>query len=151
VTDRPSAGKPGPRWIPLGKCTPSATGKLCPSDSTIGIDDVCLKLISLAYCEMGRKDFPGSDLMIAREPQMCPPQVSQPQRLENAPQMISPSESDEKLGKRCAFPSSQLGWKGIFGFSLDGTSRLNTSSRSCALTLNKCTLAAGNCETLAED
>jgi hypothetical protein len=89
---------------------------------------MCLKLIALAYCEMGRKDFPGSDLMIAREPQMCPPQVSQPQRLENAPQMISPSESDEKLGKRCALPSSQLGRKGISGFSLDGTSRLNTSS-----------------------
>jgi hypothetical protein len=28
---------------------------------------------------MGRKDFPGSELMIAREPRMCPPQVSHSQ------------------------------------------------------------------------
>ena len=78
---------------------------------------------------MGRNDFPGSDLMIAREPQMCPPQVPQHQPLENAPQMISSSESDEKPRKRCAFPSSQLDQKGIFGFSLDLKSRLNTSSQ----------------------
>jgi hypothetical protein len=91
--------------------------------------DVCIKLIALAHCEMGRKDFHGSDLMIARESQMCPPQVPQHQVLENVPQMISSSESDEKPRKRCAFPSSQLDQKGIFGFSLDWKSRLNTSSQ----------------------
>jgi hypothetical protein len=81
--------------------------------------DVCLRLITLAHCEMGRKDFHGSDMMIAREQQMCHPQVSQPQRLENAPHMISPSEYEEKPRKMSAFPSSQLGRKGIYGFFLD--------------------------------
>jgi hypothetical protein len=73
---------------------------------------------------MGRKDFPGSNLMITRESQMCPPQLPHPQRLENVSQMISLSEFDEKSGNRCALPYSQLGRKGIHGFSLDGTSRL---------------------------
>jgi hypothetical protein len=86
--------------------------------------DKGLKLSALGYYETGQKDFLGSDMMIPREPQMCPFQLSHPQRLENAPQMISPSEFDEKLGNRCALPSSQLGQKGISGFSLDGTSRL---------------------------
>jgi len=84
---------------------------------------VYLKLIALAYCEMGRKDFPGSDLMIAREPQMCPPQVSHSQCSESAARMIPPSESDEELGKRCALPSSQLGRRGISELCLDGTNR----------------------------
>jgi hypothetical protein len=97
-----------------------------PSEST----DMCLKLIAPACCEMGRKDFLGSDLMIAREPQMCPPQVLQPQRLENAPRMVSPLESVEKPGKRCALPFSQLDRKGISRFSLDGINRLNTSSEA---------------------
>jgi hypothetical protein len=79
-----------------------------------------LKLSAMGYCEMGRKDFPGSDLMIAQESKMCPPQVSHPQHLENVPQIISLWESDEKLGNRCALPSSQLGQNGIYGshFSL---------------------------------
>jgi hypothetical protein len=114
-----------PKWIPLGKCAPSAAENCAlvipPSESA----DKGLKLSALGYWDMHRKDFPGSDLRITREPQMCPPQLSHPQRLENAPQLISPSKSDEKLGNRCALPSSQLGRKGIFGFSLDGTSRLN--------------------------
>ena len=85
---------------------------------------MCLKLITQVYWEMGRKDFLGSELMIAREPRMCPPQVSHSQCLESAPQMIPLLKSEEESGKRCALPSSQLGRKGILGFSLDGTSRL---------------------------
>jgi hypothetical protein len=84
---------------------------------------MCLKMIALVYCEMGRQDFPGSELMIAGEPRMCPPQVPHSQCSESAPQMIPPSKSDEELGKRCALPSSQLGWRGIFELSLKGTSR----------------------------
>jgi hypothetical protein len=111
-------------WILLGEMCPLCSGKLCPSDSTVGINcDVCLKRIAQVYYEMGRKDFPGSELMIAREPCMCPPQVSHSQCLESAPQMIPPSESDEELGKRCALPSSQLGRTGIYELSLKGTSR----------------------------
>jgi hypothetical protein len=129
VIDHPFADMFGPRMDPLGEMHPLCYLENCSlviplSESA----DMCLKLIALAYCEMGQKDFPGSDLMIAQEPQMCPPQVPQPQRLENAPEMISLSEFDEKPGKGCAFPSSQLGRKGVSGFSLDGTSRLNTSS-----------------------
>jgi hypothetical protein len=110
-------------WIPLGECTPllleNCALVIPPSEST----DMCLKLIALAYCEVGRKGFHGSDLMIAREPRMCPHQVLHSQCLENAPKMIPPSESDEKPGKRCAWPSSQLGQSGIYEISLNGTSR----------------------------
>jgi hypothetical protein len=60
---------------------------------------VCLKLIAQVYWEMGRKDFPGSELMIAQEPRMCPPQVSHSQCPESAPQMIPPSKSDEEPEK----------------------------------------------------
>ena len=42
---------------------------------------MCLKMIALTHYEMGQKNFPGFDLMNAQETQMCPPQVSQPQRL----------------------------------------------------------------------
>jgi hypothetical protein len=86
-----------------------------------------LKLSALGPSEMGRKDFPGSDLMISQEPQMYPPQLSHPHWLSDVPKMISPSESDEKPGNRCALPSSQLGRKGIIGFSLAGTSRITKS------------------------
>jgi hypothetical protein len=112
---------------PPGEMCPNCCWKLCPSDSSIESTDKGLKLSALGSFEMGQKDFPGSDLMISRESQMCPPQLSHPQWLSNAPKMISPSESDEKLGNRCTLPSSQLGQKGIPGFSLDGTSRLTKS------------------------
>jgi hypothetical protein len=49
--------------------------------------------------------------------------------LENASQLIPPSESDEELGKICALPSSQMGRREISEFSLDGISRLKTLSK----------------------
>jgi hypothetical protein len=108
---------------PWGKCAPSSLENCAlvipPSESV----DVCLKLISQVYWEMGRKDFLVSELIIAREPRMCPPQVPHSQWSESAPQMIPPSESDEEPGKICALPSSQLGQRGIFELSLKGTSR----------------------------
>jgi hypothetical protein len=48
--------------------------------------------------------------------------------MENEPQLIPPSESDEELGKRCTLPSSQMGWREISEFSLDGISQLKTLS-----------------------
>jgi hypothetical protein len=118
-----SAGVSGPQMDPPRECTPlsleNCTLVIPLSEST----EMCLKMIASAYCEMGRKGFPGSDLMIAREPRMCHPKVSHSQCLENAPKMIPPSESDEEPGKRCALPSSQLCQRGISKLSLDGTSR----------------------------
>jgi hypothetical protein len=114
----------GPQMDPPGKCAPSTAENftlVIPLSKSV---DKGLKLSTLGYCEMNQKDFPGSDMMITRDPPMCHPQLSHPQRLENAPQMISPSESEKKLGNRCTLPSSQLGRKGILGFSLDGRSRL---------------------------
>jgi hypothetical protein len=127
VTDRLTIGPLliclDPGWIPLGKWAPSAAGNCAlvipPSKSV----DKGLKLSTLGSYEMGRKDFLGSDLMIVRESQMCPPQLSHPQWLRNVSKMISSSESDEKLANRSTFPSSQLGRRGIPRFSLDGTSR----------------------------
>jgi hypothetical protein len=111
-----------PGWIPLGECAPLSLENcalVIPRSKSV---EMCLKMIASAYCEMGQKGFPGSDLMIAREPRMCPPKVSHSQCLENAPQMIPLSESDEEPGKRCALPSSQLRRRGISELSLDGTS-----------------------------
>jgi hypothetical protein len=139
-----------PGWIPLGKCAPTAAGNCAlvipPSESA----DKGLKLSALGSSEMGRKDFPGSDLMISRESQMCPPQLSHPQWLSNAPKMISPLESDEKPGNRSVLPSSQLGWRGITEFSLTGTSQINMLLSSCALYLDKCALTAANWITVVE-
>jgi hypothetical protein len=112
-----------PDGSPWGKCAPSALKNRALVIPSSELTNVCLKLIALAYCEMRRKGFPGSDLMIAREPRMCPPKVSHSQCLENAPKMIPQSESDEEPGKRCTFPSSQLGRRGISELSLDGTSQ----------------------------
>jgi hypothetical protein len=131
-------------WIPQRKCASTVAGKCAlvipPSKST----DKGLKLSTLGSSEIGRKDFPGSDLMISQEPQMCPPQLSHPQWLSNAPKMISLSESDEKPGNRSVLPSSQLSRRGIIGFSLTGTSRINLMLSSCTLYLDKCTLNAAN-------
>ena len=74
-----------PDGSPWGKCTPSTLENYAivipPSES----DDVCLKLIAQVYCEMGRNDFPRFELMITREPRMCPPQVSHSHCLESVP------------------------------------------------------------------
>jgi hypothetical protein len=56
---------------------------------------------------------------------MCPPKVSALPSMENASQVILSSKSDEEPGKRCALPSSQLGRRGIFELSLDGTNRFS--------------------------
>jgi hypothetical protein len=129
---------------PPEKCAPTAVGNytlvIPPSDSA----DKGLKLSALGSSEMGQKDFPGSDLMISRVSQMCPPQLSHPQWLRNAPKMISSSESDEKPSNRIILLSSQLGWRGIIGFSRIGTSRINLMLSSCVLYLDKCALTAVN-------
>jgi hypothetical protein len=113
-----------PGWSPLGKWTPTATGKCALVIHPLELVDKGLKLSTLGSSEMGRKDFPGSDLMISQESQMCPPQLSHPQWLSNAPKMISPLKSDGKPSNRCTSPSSQLGRKGMPGFSPAGTIRL---------------------------
>jgi hypothetical protein len=108
---------------PLGECTPILLENYALVIPPLKSADVCLKLIAQVYCEMGQKDFPGSELMIAREPQMCPPQVSHSQCLESVPQMIPPLESDKEPGKICALPSSQLGRRGISELSMKVVSR----------------------------
>ena len=74
-----------PGWIPLGECTPLLLAKcvlvIPPSES----DEICLKMTALVYWEIGRKDFPESGLMLALEPQMCPPKVSHIQVLKMHP------------------------------------------------------------------
>jgi hypothetical protein len=81
---------------------------------------------------------------------MCPPQLSHPQWLSNAPKMISSSESDGKPVNRCASPP--LNW--VRRESLDSPRLGQVDSlnllRSCALTLNKCAFAAATCVTVAK-
>jgi hypothetical protein len=64
-----------PRWIPLRECTPLLLAKrvlvIPPSES----DEICLKTTTLVYWEMGWKGFLEYGLMLALEPQMCPPKV----------------------------------------------------------------------------
>jgi hypothetical protein len=57
-----------PGWIPWGNVPPLLLENCALVISLSESVDMCLKLIALAYCEMGWKDFPGSNLMIAREP-----------------------------------------------------------------------------------
>jgi hypothetical protein len=65
-----------PGWILLGECAPLLLAKcvlvIPPSES----DKICLKTTASVYWEMGRRGFPESSLMLALEPQMCPPKVS---------------------------------------------------------------------------
>jgi hypothetical protein len=110
---------------PLGKYTPSVAENCALVIPLSESTDKGLKLSALGSSEMGRKDLPGYGLVISRESQMCPPKLSHPQWLGNEPKIISPSESDVKSGNRSVLPSSQLGQRGILGFSLAGTSRLN--------------------------
>jgi hypothetical protein len=91
-----SIGDCNPTIIPLlmcldpdGSSSPTVAGNCAlvipPSKST----DKGLKMSALGSFEMCQKDFPGSDLMMARESQMCPPQLSHLQWLRNVPKMIS--------------------------------------------------------------
>jgi hypothetical protein len=66
----------GPRWIPLGECAPLLLVKCIVVIPSSKSDEICLKTTALVYWEMGRKGFPESGLMLALEPQMCPPKVS---------------------------------------------------------------------------
>jgi hypothetical protein len=65
-----------PGWIPLGECAPLLLAKcvlVIPSSES---DEICLKTTALVYWEMGQKGFPKYGLILALEPQMCPPKVS---------------------------------------------------------------------------
>jgi hypothetical protein len=62
-------------WIPLGECAPLLLAKCILVIPLLESDEICLKITALDYWEMGRKGFPESDLMLALEPQMCPPKV----------------------------------------------------------------------------
>jgi hypothetical protein len=65
-----------PGWVPLGECAPLLLEKcvlVIPSSKS---DNICLKMTTLVYLEMGRKGFPESSLMLTLEPQMCQPKVS---------------------------------------------------------------------------
>jgi hypothetical protein len=59
-----------------GGMRPSSSSKMCPSDSTIGIGRDMSQNDRLGLLGKGRKGFPESGLMLALEPQMCPPKVS---------------------------------------------------------------------------
>jgi aminopeptidase-like protein len=54
---------------------------------------------------------------------MCPLQVSHSQCLKNVPMMIPSLESNEKPGKICVWPDSQMGRRGIYELLLNGTSQ----------------------------
>jgi hypothetical protein len=64
-----------PRWIPLGECAPLLLAKYVLVIPLSELDEICLKMTTLDYWEMGWKGFPESGLMLALEPQMCPPKV----------------------------------------------------------------------------
>jgi hypothetical protein len=137
-------------WIALGKCAPTTVRNCTLVIPPSKFVDKGLKLSTLGSSEMGRKDFLGSDMMISQESQMRPLQLSHPQWLSNVPKMIYSSESDDKLGNRSIMPSSQLGQRGIIGFSLTRISRINMMLSSCALYLDKCALTAANWITVDE-
>ena len=110
-----------------------------------------LKMIALAYWEMGRKGFPESDLMLTWEPRMCLPKVSHFQVWNMRPRWFlrwNLTRNQEKYA-----PCLPLSW--VEGESLNSpwmgqVDPLNLL-RSCALTLDKCALATGPCVTVAEE
>jgi hypothetical protein len=65
-----------PGWIPLGECAPLLLSKCVLVIPPLESDEICLKTTALVYWEMGRKGFPEFGLMLALEPQMCPPKAS---------------------------------------------------------------------------
>jgi hypothetical protein len=65
-----------PRWILLGECTPLLLEKCILVIPLSESDKICLKTTALVYWEMDRKGFPKFGLMLALEPQMCLPKVS---------------------------------------------------------------------------
>jgi hypothetical protein len=68
-----------PKWIPMGKCALSIARNCTLVIPLSESADKGLKLSALGSYEMGWKDFPGSDLVISRESQMCLPQQLHPQ------------------------------------------------------------------------
>jgi hypothetical protein len=71
--------------------------------------------------------------------------------LENASQLIPPSESDEEPGKRCALPSSKMGRREISEILPGWDKSTKNPLRSCALTLDGCALATEHYVTVAEE
>ena len=65
-----------PGWIPLGECAPLSLEKCILVIPLSESYEICLKMTVLVYWEMGRKSFHEYSLMLALEPQMCPPKVS---------------------------------------------------------------------------
>jgi hypothetical protein len=61
---------------PPGGMRPSFSGKMRPSDSTVGIGRDVSQNDCLGLLGKGRKGFPEYGLMLALEPQMYPPKVS---------------------------------------------------------------------------
>jgi hypothetical protein len=82
---------------------------------------------------------------------MCPPQVPQPQQLENAPNDFSCRNLMRNREKDA--PCLPLNW--VRRESLDSPCMGQVDSippqKLHALTLNKCALTAGTCITVAED
>jgi len=57
-----------PRWISLGECAPLSLAKCVLVIPLSKKDEMCLKMTTLVYWEMGQKGFPEYGLMLAREP-----------------------------------------------------------------------------------
>lgn len=64
-----------PGWTPLGACAPLLLAKCVLVIPASESDEICLKMTALVYWEMDQKGFLEFGLMLALEPQMCPPKV----------------------------------------------------------------------------
>jgi hypothetical protein len=95
--------------VPHGGMHPSFSGKMRPSDSTIGIGQDVSQNDRLDLLGNGSEGFPWiwPDALLGTL-NVFSKSVALPS-LENAPQMIPPSKFGEEPDKRCALPSSQMG------------------------------------------
>jgi hypothetical protein len=129
-----------PGWIPLGECTPLPLENCALVIPLSESDDMCLKMIALAYCEIGQKGFSVSDLMIAWEPRMCLPKVSHSQYPKNAPQMKMHSQCRNLTrNPKNDVPCLPLNWVGGESLNCPWMGQIDPLNllRSCALSLNK--------------
>jgi hypothetical protein len=89
--------------------------------------------------------------MLALEPQMYPPKSVARPSLENAPQLIPPSKSDEEPGKDVHLVLLSNGLKVNLGTLPGWDKSTKNPLRSYALTLDECALATKHYVTIAEE
>ena len=138
-------------WIPLGKFAPSTTRKLHPSDSTVGIRWCVYQIDRPSPLWNGSEGF----TWIWSDDRSRTPNVSSPSATTSTTGKCAPDDFFvgiwRETKKKMCLSFLSTGSKGNLWILPGLEKSTQYFLTSCALTLNKCVLAARNCETTAED